>query len=85
MTQHIKNACLKWLGPLERMAEEVTQDVCVEHYIALLPYKPKWWVTCHQPRMLEKIILLMEAYMSAEAGIYLWKNLQRQANQNESP
>lgn len=46
--------------------------------MALLPYKPKQLVTCNQHQNLEDAILLMEAYMSAEAGIYLRKNLQKQ-------
>lgn len=36
----------------------------MEHYVALLPYKPKRWVTCHHPQTLEYTILLIEAYMS---------------------
>lgn len=51
-----------------------------EHYVALLPYKPKWWITCHQPQILDDAILFMEAYMSSEATVYLWKNLQKQAD-----
>lgn len=46
-------------------------------------FKPKRWVTCHQPRTLEDTVLLMEAYMLAEAGIYLKKNLQQQAIREE--
>lgn len=38
------------------------ESVCVEHYVALLPYKPKRWVTCHQLQTLEDAILLMEVY-----------------------
>lgn len=55
------------------------EAVCVKHYMALLPFTPKRWVTCHQSHTLEDIIHLMEAYMSAEAGIYLMKNLKKQA------
>lgn len=65
--QQIKNTCLKWL----RLRKSSRLCVCVEHYVALLPYKSKHWVTCHQPQMLEDVILLMEAYMLAEAGVYL--------------
>lgn len=61
IAQRIKNTCLKWLCPSERTAEEVAQDVCMEHYVTLLPYKPKRWVTCHQPQILEDALLLMEA------------------------
>lgn len=59
--------------------EKAAEDVCMEHYVALVPYKPKCWVTCHQPRDMEDAMLLTEAYMSAEAGEYLKKNLQKQA------
>lgn len=87
VAHHIKTLTLKWLRPLERTSEEVAEEMCVEHFIALLPFKPKRWVTknifAYQPRTLEDTILLMEAYTVAEAGIYLKKNLQRQANQLE--
>lgn len=52
-----------------RLLSQVTKVVCVEPYVALLPNKPKQWVTCHQPQTLEDAILLMEAYLSAEARI----------------
>lgn len=51
--------------------------------MALLLFKPEWWVICHKPQTLEDAISLMEVYMSAEAGIYLQKNLQKQAAQAE--
>lgn len=62
----MRAACLKWLQLAGRTPEEVMESVCKEHYLALLPYKLKWWVTCHQPPTLEEAILLLEAYMSAE-------------------
>lgn len=55
--------------------------MCVEHYVALLPYKLKRWVTCLQPQDLEDTVLLMEAYMSSKGRVYLKKNLQKQAAQ----
>lgn len=73
--QKIKATCLKWLRPTECTSKEVAESVCVEHYVALLL---KWWVTCQQPQTLENTIFLMKAYMSTKAGIYLWKNLQKQ-------
>lgn len=45
--------------------------VCVEHYVELLPYKPKRCVIYHHPQTLEDAILLMEAYILAEASIHL--------------
>lgn len=42
-----------------------------EHYTAILPFKPKNWVLCHQPSMLEDTIALMEAYAAVEASLYL--------------
>lgn len=47
----------------------------MEHYVAPLPFKPKRWVTCHQTHTLEDGIGLMEV------GIYLMKNLKKQAAQ----
>lgn len=41
LAKKIKNACLKWLRPLERTAEEVAEEVCIEHYVAVLPDKPQ--------------------------------------------
>lgn len=49
----------------------------------LLPFKPKRWVTCQQLQTLKDAIGLMEVYMSAEAGVYLMKNLKRQATRAE--
>lgn len=59
----IKNTCLKWLLPFEWTTNEVAEDVCVHHYVALLQYKPKMWVTCHQFQSLEDAVLLMEGYI----------------------
>lgn len=51
-----------------------------EHYTALLPFKQKKWVACHQPSTLAEAIVLMQAYMLAKAGHYLtpkaWKEKQ---------
>lgn len=47
--------------------ENNIKAVSVEYYVALLPFKPKRWVTYH--RTLEDAINLVEVYMSAEAGI----------------
>lgn len=57
------------------MKEEIVEAVCGEHYVALLPFKPKHWATCHQPQPLKDGIGFMELYMSAEVSIYLMKNL----------
>lgn len=38
IAQHVRNARLKWLTPAEQTAAE---DVRIEHYVAILPYKPK--------------------------------------------
>lgn len=80
IAQRVKNACVKWLRPLKWTATEVVEDVCMEYYVALLSYKPKRWVTCHQPQSLEDAVLMMEAYMAAEAGIYL-----RKTSKNKPP
>lgn len=55
------------------------EAMCMEHYVVLLPFKPKRWVTCHQPQILEDAIGLMDAYMLAKAGTYLMKNLHKKA------
>lgn len=54
----------------------------VEHYMAILPFKPKKWVLCHQLAMLEDaIVALMEAYAAANVMLYLipkaWKKSNR--------
>lgn len=41
VTHRVKNMCWKWLQPSKQTAEEVAEDVCMEHYVALLPYKSK--------------------------------------------
>lgn len=46
--------------------------VLVERYVAILPFKPRNWVLCHQLATLEEAVTLMEAYASAEAGLYLF-------------
>lgn len=43
----------------------------VKHCTVLLQFKPKNWVMCHKPVTLEEVIGLMEAYASAESGLYL--------------
>lgn len=58
-------------------AVQVAEAVLVEHYIAILPFKPKKWVMGHQLTTLEKALALMEAYASAKVGAYFipkaWK------------
>lgn len=61
--------------PEEHTKEEIVEAIGEEHCVALLPFKPKLWVTCHQAQTLEDTTGLMEAYMSAEADIYLMKNI----------
>lgn len=45
IAQGTETACLKWLRLSEHTAEEVAKDVCTDHYVTLLPYKPKPWKT----------------------------------------
>lgn len=75
--QRIQAACLWWLRPEVSTKEQIIEGICVEHYTAVLPFKPKNWVACHQPATLEDAIVLIEAYMSAKADHYLlpkaWK------------
>lgn len=48
----------------------------VEHYTAILPFKRKNWVLCHQSATVENAIAL-EVYVATEARLYLipkaWK------------
>lgn len=37
----VKTLTWKWLQPLKRTAEDVAKEVCEEHFVALLPFKPK--------------------------------------------
>lgn len=69
--QQIRTAGLQWLWPEARTKEQVVESVLIEHFMPILPFKPKNWVLCHQPATLEEAIMLMEAYMSVEAGLYL--------------
>lgn len=47
------------------------------------------WVLCHQPATLEEAITLMEAYTSAEAGLYLmpcsWKKGGTKSSRGQGP
>lgn len=74
---------MKWLQLEKRTPEDIIETVCDKHYMVMLPYKPKHWVTCYQPKTLEDALGLMKAYMSAEASIYIQKNLQKQDAQAE--
>lgn len=38
------------------------KTIMVEHYMAILPFKPNTWVLCHQPTTLEEATFLIEAY-----------------------
>lgn len=53
-------------------ATQVAEAVLVEHYITMLPFKPKNGVMCHQSASLEEAVVLMEAYASVEVGAYLF-------------
>lgn len=68
---------LKWLWLETWTKEQIVEDIIVEHYTALLPFKPPNCVLCNNPATLEDAIVLMEAYASTEAGVYLipkgWK------------
>lgn len=79
--QKIQATCMKWLWPEKHTMEERVEGVCVKHYLALLPFKPKWWVTCLKPWMMP--LESLEAYMSVEVGICLMKNLKKQAARAE--
>lgn len=67
----IRVAGLCCLHPTVHKAMQVVEAMLLEHYIAILPFKPKTWVMCHQPETLEEAVVLIEAYASTEAGAYL--------------
>lgn len=69
--QKMKEACLQWLHLETRTKGQIVEDIMVEHYTALLPFKPPNWVLCNKLATLKHAITLMEAYASAEAGLYL--------------
>lgn len=77
VVQQIRAAGLRWLHPESQTKEQVIKAILVEHFTMILPFKRKNWVLCHQPDTLEEVIMLMEAYASAEAAVYLiprsWK------------
>lgn len=54
-------ASVRWLQLALCLAKQIVKAVMVEHYMAILPLKPKHWVLCHQPFTLEKVIVLMDA------------------------
>lgn len=60
------------------MAEQTVKAVMVETFPSILLFIPNNWVLCHQPSTLEGAIVVMEAYASAEEGLYLipkaWRN-----------
>lgn len=70
MGQCMKAACMRWLRPEVLTKEQIVEVVVGEHYMAILLFKPKNWVLCHQPRTLEEAITLMEVYASADAADY---------------
>lgn len=76
--QQIRAAGLRWLRPNTQTKEQTVVSVLAEHYIAILPFKPKNWVLCNEPAILEEAVTLIEAYASAEAGLYFilksWKH-----------
>lgn len=65
---------LRWLRLDTETQEQIVETVLAEHYVAILPFKPKSWVLCHKPMSLEEATGLMEAYSSAKAGMYLMPN-----------
>lgn len=76
--QQIRAAGLRWLCPEAQTKERIVESALVEHYVAILPFKQKNWVLCHQPATLEEGVTLMEVNASAEGGLYLilkrWKS-----------
>lgn len=48
--QCIWDACVQWPQLEEHTKDEIVEAICMEHYVALLPFKPKHWMICHQPR-----------------------------------
>lgn len=48
--------------------EQILEVIMVEHYTAILPFRPPNWVLCNQPETLEEAITLMEAYALAETS-----------------
>lgn len=55
----------------------------VEHYISTLPLNPKNCVMWHQQATLEGVVVLMEAYISAEAGAYLIPKMWKAQNERK--
>lgn len=62
---------MRWLRPETQTKEQIIKAVMIERYTASLPFKPQNWVLCNQPTTLEEAISYMEAYVLAEAGMYL--------------
>lgn len=52
--QKIQMAGLRWICPNVQTEAQVTEALLVEHYIAILLFKPKNWGMCHTFFMLEE-------------------------------
>lgn len=61
--------------------EQILEVIRVEHYTAMLLFKPK---NC-EPATLEEAIMLMEAYASSEAGLYLIPKAWRKGTHKAPP
>lgn len=50
--QKIRANCLRWLWLVVQMTSQMAELIMVEHYISVLPFKPKNWVvlSIHNPR-----------------------------------
>lgn len=59
--QHIQVASMCWMPPVVLTKEHIVEAIMIEHYMALLPFKPPNLVLCHQPATLEDAVSLMEA------------------------
>lgn len=69
MVQKVWAECWRWLHLVMELVAQMVEAVLVEHYIAILPFKPKNWVMCHQPTTLDEAVAPMEAYVSRSGSL----------------
>lgn len=81
VAQKVQETCLQWLHTAVQTASQVIEQEMVQHYMSVLPLKPKNWVMCHQPTTLEEAMVLMEAYAGAYLIPMAWKT-QTELKQN---